>query len=669
MCGISGIVGSGFFKAEEIMAMNSAIRHRGPDDEGFLLIDAERNLRIAGGTDTPSGTWVSKFEYAPDVRIQELSNSQFRMALGHRRLSILDLSEAGHQPMSYSDGRYWIAFNGEIYNYLDIKNELQKTGRQFITRTDTEVILAAYAEWGEKCLEKFAGMWAFAIYDNTLSEIFLARDRYGIKPLYYWFAPDGRFCFGSEIKQFSRCSGWAAEMNRERVHDYLAYSFTDHTDETMFAGVFQLPAGSSFRSVTDGLVPAGDGRIASNRWYEVRRKQFTGSFTEATDVFRDLFENSVREHLSADVPVGTALSGGLDSSSIVCEVNRILRIDGKSELQKTFSSCASEERYNEKKWMDIVINHTSVDAHLIYPRLQEAIDSTADLIWYQDEPYQSQSAFLGYSVFGLAKRSGVKVLLNGQGADEYLGGYGQFAAARYANMVRQLRILPLLADITKLQRIRQISKATLAKHILYHLFPSGIRKQATNLTSSADQVKRLIDTGRLKATGTHPYEIIPVKMNSIPEISEHLTFYSTLPKYLRWEDRNSMAYSIEARVPFLDHRLVEFAYSLPEDYLEKDGVTKRVMREAMGNLLPEKIKNRKDKMGFTTPEEMWVKKERPEFFREKIAEAISVTGGIINNEALKYFDNVVNGKLAFDFTYWRIILFSEWVKKFQVNLH
>ncbi|HBE42681.1 MAG TPA: asparagine synthase (glutamine-hydrolyzing) [Bacteroidales bacterium] len=668
MCGISGIVSPGNFDAEEIILMNSAIRHRGPDDEGFLLLDAQRNLHIAGGKDTPSGSWGSKFAYSPGERIQDLTNEKCILAIGHRRLSILDLSDAGHQPMSSSDGRYWIAFNGEIYNYLDIKNELRRTGHHFITRTDTEVILAAYAEWGEKCLEKLAGMWAFAIYDTILGEIFLARDRYGIKPLYYWFSPNGSFYFASEIKQFTLCKGWAARMNPERGYDYLAYSFTDHTDETMFAGVFQLPSGSCYRSAIYDLKQDINGRITNYKWYSQLRKPFTGTFSDATEVFRELFEKSVREHLSADVPVGTALSGGLDSSSIVCEVNRILRIDGKSELQKTFSSCAADERYDEKKWMDIVINHTSVDAHLIYPQLQEAIDSTPDLIWYQDEPYQSQSAFLGYSVFGLAKKNGVKVLLNGQGADEYLGGYGQFAAARYANMVRQLRISALLNDINKLRKVRNISKSTLSKHILYHLIPANIRKRALTLTSSADEVKKMIDIGKLNITDNHPYEIIPVKMNSIPEISEHLTFYSTLPKYLRWEDRNSMAHSVEARVPFLDHRLVEFAYSLPEDFLEKDGVTKRVMREAMGNLLPEKIKNRKDKMGFTTPEEMWVKREKPDFFKGKIAEAISVTGGIINNEALSYFDKIVVGEVPFDFTYWRLILFSEWVKKFQVKL-
>jgi len=667
MCGLSGIVFSSYGQAGDIVRMNSVIRHRGPDDEGYLLIDKAEALHVAGGEDTSRESWMAGSGYAPVARVGESDNISMLMSLGHRRLSILDLSAAGHQPMSYLGGRYWIVFNGEIYNYTDIKAELQKKGYQFITRTDTEVVLAAYAEWGEKCLEKFVGMWSFAIYDHEHKELFLSRDRYGIKPLYYWFSPEGNFCFASEIKQFTACKGWHASMNRPRVYDYLIYSFTDHTDETMFSGVYQLPAGSCFRADIRKIRPDCKGKISHTKWYHPIRKPYTGSFREATVEFRELFERAVREHLMADVPVGTALSGGLDSSSIVCEVNRILRISGTSELQKTFSSCAEDGRYDERKWMDIVIDHTRVDSHMIYPQVQQAIDTTRDLIWFQDEPYQSQSAFLGYCVFGIARENGVKVLLNGQGADEYLGGYGQFAAARYANMVRQFRLYSLLSDIRNLHKIRNITNATLLRQIAYHLLPHTLRSRIGNMTGSADHVREVISIEKLGITHTHPYDVIPVGMDTVPEISEHLTFYSTLPKYLRWEDRNSMAHSVEARVPFLDHRLVEFTYSLPDDFLEKDGITKRVMREAMNSLVPEKIKNRKDKMGFTTPEEVWVRRERPEYFSEKIIEASTATDGIVKKEAADYFNRIVKGELPFDYTYWRIILFSEWMQKFNIR--
>lgn len=666
MCGLSGLVRIQEGNIGDIVSMNSVIRHRGPDDEGYLLLDRQGYLHKMGGNDTCKESLTADFKYAPESRISENGDKPYLLAFGHRRLSILDLSAAGHQPMSYLEGRFWIVFNGQIYNHNDIRAELQSKGYQFTTRTDTEVVLAAYAAWSEKCLEKFVGMWSLAIYDHKLNEVFLSRDRYGIKPLYYWFSPDESFYFASEIKQFTVCSGWTADMNRSRVCDYLIYSFTDHTDETMFSGVYQLPAGSYFRSGISDIRRDRNGRIRSVKWYKLIRNQFSGSFQEAATSFRSLFEQAVSEHLMADVPVGTALSGGLDSSSIVCEVNRILRNNGNAELQKTFSSCAADERYNEKRWMDIVTEHIRVDSHIIYPQLQDAIDTTKKLIWYQDEPYQSQSAFLGFKIFGLARENGVKVLLNGQGADEYLGGYGQFTAARYADMVRQFRWCSLNSDIRNLRKIRPIPKATLLRHISFHLIPSFLRGRLVNITGSADLIRKIVDIEKLGISFTHPYDVIPVKMNSVPEISEHLTFYSTLPKYLRWEDRNSMAHSIEARVPFLDHRLVEFAYSLPDDFLDKDGVTKRVMREAMDNLLPEKIKNRKDKMGFTTPEELWVKKEKPDFFRKWILEAISVTDGIIKPESVAYFDRLVKGEVPFDYTYWRMIMFSEWIKQFSV---
>jgi len=670
MCGISGFVAKqgDLLPASIISNMTDLINHRGPDDEGFIFLSADQKIITAGSDNTPPDVWKSQIDYRPNQNIKNIPDIPLLMAFGHKRLSIIDLSPAGHQPMSYKNGRYWIVFNGEIYNYLELKNELEKSGHYFKTRTDTETILAAYSEWGEACLDKFAGMWAFAIYDRNKNEVFMARDRYGIKPLYYYFSPDGDFYFASEIKQFTSLPGWKSKLNPERAYDQLVYSFTDHTDETMFAGVYQLPGGSCFKSSIQKIGPDETGRIQFKKWYFLKSDPFKGSFSEAAIIFRTLFERSVKEHLQADVSVGTALSGGLDSSSIVCEVNRILLANGTETLQKTFSSCSIEERYSEKKWMDIVINHTKVDAYFIYPRLQDVFAMTPDIIWHLDEPYQSQSAFLAYNVFALANKNGVKVLLNGQGADEYLGGYGQFTISRYANMVKHLRISALLADIKNLRKVNRLSYSNILLNTVSHLSLKSVSRILSSMKSSTDNVKEIIDVNRLNIKPIHPFDTIPVGNNTVPEISEQFTFFSTLPKYLRWEDRNSMAHSVEARVPFLDHRLVEFAYNLPDEFLEKDGINKRVMREAMDGLLPEKIKNRKDKMGFTTPEELWVKKENPAIFREKISEAINITNGIIKPNALNYFDKVVNGNLPFDYTYWRLILFSEWMQKFQVNV-
>lgn len=670
MCGIAGFVArqGNLLPNSVILNMTDLINHRGPDDEGFIFLTQDQKIVIAGGESTPYEVWKTNTEYHPVNNIKNSFDGLSLAAFGHKRLSILDLSPGGHQPMSFKDGRYWIIFNGEIYNYQDIRNELGKSGHFFKTKTDTETILAAYAEWGEECLSRFVGMWAFAIFDRDSNEVFVARDRYGIKPFYYYFSQEGDFYFASEIKQFTALKGWQSRINAERVYDQLVYSFTDHTDETMFAGVFQLPAGTCFKSKLNCIGSDSTGRILFKKWYFIKPDPFRGSFTDAATIFRTLFERAVKEHLHADVQVGTALSGGLDSSSIVCEINRILRDDGTETLQKTFSSCSTDERYSEKKWMDIVINHTKVDAYFVFPRLEDVMAMTPDIVWHHDEPYQSQSAFLAYNLFRLAHNNDVKVLLNGQGADEYLGGYGQFTDARYAVMAKHLRILGIISDIKNLQKVNKASTAILLLRTFFHLLPSFVKRGISSIKSSSDEAKRLIDNKRLNIKPVHPFDIIPVGYKTVPEISEHLTFFSTLPKYLHWEDRNSMAHSVEARVPFLDHRLVEFAYNLPDNFLEKDGVTKRVMREAMNGLLPEKIKSRKDKMGFTTPEELWVKKENPALFRKKISEAITVTNSIIKPDALNYFDDVVSGKLAFDYTYWRLILFSEWVQKFQVKI-
>jgi len=668
MCGIAGYIArkGELIQNEVIFRMTNTIRHRGPDDEGFMFV-CDNEILSAGGNDTPADVWNVKTDYSPSLSVESCKSRYSSVAFGHRRLSILDLTPTGHQPMSYANGKYWIVFNGEIYNYQDLRSELAGLGYEFHTRSDTETILASYSMWGESCMKRFAGMWSFAIYDRTKRELFLSRDRYGIKPLYYYFSPTGDFYFASEIKQFTVLDKWKPAMNPKRVYEQLVYSFTDHTDETMFKGVFQLPAGSFIRTPVDDIQPDIEGRVKSTKWYDVQVQPFKGTFEEASVQFREHFNKAVSEHLYADVPVGTALSGGLDSSAIVCEVNRILRSEGDQTLQKTFSSCTVHEKYNEKKWMDEIINHTKVDASFIYPEPEDIFRLTPDLIWIHDEPYQSQSAFLAYHVFRLSREKGVKVLLNGQGADEYLGGYGQFTTARYASMIRKNRIKPAIVDIRHLCREKGISKSSVYSDIALHLLPDKAKRYLAYLHTSSGSARKLINNKALGISPSHPYDAIPVKYKSVPEISEHLTFYSTLPKYLRWEDRNSMANSVEARVPFLDHRLVEFAYSLPDDYLESRGITKRVMRQAFIGLLPEVIRLRKDKMGFSTPEEVWVRKGNTKLFRSKVEDAVESTGGIVNPGALDYFDNIASGRIKFDYTYWRIILFSEWIQKFGIE--
>ena len=668
MCGISGIVNNQGIDPLSIKKMTDVIQHRGPDDEGFLLITSDNEKLVAGGRDTVNDVWTYKSSFQPKINISHIKNRKIKVALGHRRLSILDLSPAGHQPMSYADGRYWIILNGEIYNFIELKKELISLGYKFNSKSDTEVVLGAWQEWGVGCQSRFNGMWAFVIYDFIKKEIFLSRDRFGIKPLYYWFAPDGSFCFGSEIKQFTTFDGWHSEINPQRAYDYLVYSYTDHTEETMFSGVYQIPGGYYFKSGLDPIRHDHSGKLQLSKWYDLEPVPFKGTFDEASIQFQELFQSSINLHTRADVPVGSALSGGLDSSAIVCEINNILKGKGVAHFQKTFSSCSEDERYNEKKWMDIVVGHTNVDAHFVYPRWENLFPLTSDLIWFQDEPYQSQSVFLGYHVFKSARLNNVIVLLNGQGADEYLGGYGQFTMPRLVSLARQLKLIKLLNEVSGSGSFTNYPFPFAFKIIFSSILPESIRSFRSDHVGLNRLFKGLIDCQKLGSIERNPNKDIPVSLRTVKDISKHGTFYSTLPKYLRWEDRNSMANSVEARVPFLDYRLVEFSYSLPDDFLDFKGETKRILRQGLKRILPERIMNRKDKKGFITPEERWVKEDNTALFRTKISESIESTNGIIKNGALTFFDKMVADKIPFNFTYWRLILFAEWIKIFNVKL-
>ena len=666
MCGISGIITNKSLNPNEIRFMTDIIRHRGPDDEGFAFFNNDDNTVLAGGKDTTIETWKYQSSYQPTKNIDTVQGN-FQVAFGHRRLSILDLSPAGHQPMSYQNQRYWITYNGEIYNYKELYNELIGVGYSFNTKTDTEVILASYAYWGVECLYHFNGMWSFCIYDRTKKEIFLARDRFGIKPLYYWIMPNGDFAFASEIKQFTTLSGWVPKINSQRAYDYLVYSMTDHTEETMFKDVYQIPGGHFFKSSTESLQKSSARKIIPEKWYNLKYTKFKGSFKEAASEFKQLFQSAINLQLNADVPVGTSLSGGLDSSAIVCEVNNILRSQDVQELQKTFSSCSIDDRYDERKWVDIVVEYTDVNALFIYPSYEDIFNPDSKLTWYNDEPYQSQSAYLGYHVFKSADLNNIKVLLNGQGADEYLGGYGQFSTPRYIEMFRKINWISLFNDIKHSRGYKQVLYSDVLQSIVLASLPESLYKFLTKRFGSNKRIKSLIDNRILGALNKHPYDAIQEKHQTVPEISKYLTLFSTLPKYLKWEDRNSMANSIEARVPFLDHRLVEFTYNLPDEYLDYHGETKRVLREGLRNILPEKIRLRKDKKGFITPEERWVREDNPGLFRFKLKEAIENSGGIIKQEALSYFDDTVSGKIPFDYTYWRLIQFAEWMKIFDIK--
>ncbi|NDA61836.1 MAG: asparagine synthase (glutamine-hydrolyzing) [Chitinophagia bacterium] len=661
MCGISGAVSNNALDPTYLVKMNQIIDHRGPDDEGFVFFNGNE-FEVLGSNHTLYEAWLDNGIYQPKKTIEE-ALLKVQVFFGHRRLSIIDLSCKGHQPMCSGDTRFWITFNGEVYNFIEIRDELTQLGYVFTTNTDTEVILSAYQEWGIDCQNKFNGMWAFAIYDKAEKKLFLSRDRFGIKPLYYWFSPNGDFYFASEIKQFTVLPGWRAVVNFDRAYDYLKYALTDHTDETLFQGVFVLPPGCCFESNIH-VIKTVKGKIEYLQWYRPDTISTKLSFEDAKTKFLEKFIDSIKLHLRADVPIGSALSGGLDSSSIVSYINVILKQQNKSELQKTFSSCSHDKQFDERNWMEEVVNDTRVEGHFVYPNGNDLFVLTDKLIWYMDEPYQSQSAFLGYHVFQEAKKFNVAVLLNGQGADEYLSGYNYYRLLRQKNLLKRFSIIQLIKELGSFSKVLEI-----LFRLLLDLFPTALRYKISTLNSKNRAIDKIISFKKHIKKRIHPYETMDFDSSTHVSISKHQLFKDPLQKYLRWEDRNSMAHSVEARVPFLDHRLVEFVHSLPLGYLDAPKFSKRILVEAMKGILPEKVRNRRDKKGFITPEMRWFTKDFKDDFIKLFQDNVQFSKGLINQkEAESYLVKMQQGIIPFNYSYWHIILFCIWMKKFKVDI-
>jgi len=452
MCGISAIIKTNHIDLDInwLVGMNDLIKHRGPDGEGYVFISSNSQV-IAGGNDTSEEILRSELNYTPNNRSDKLDQVEDAIvALGHRRLAIVDLTPTGHQPMSYLKGRYWITYNGEVYNYLEIREELKTKGYPFISQSDTEVILAAYDCWGKDCLHRFNGMFAFVLIDIVANEIFIARDRFGVKPLYYWVSPEGFIAFASEIKQFTVLPGWVAKMKGQRVYDYLSRGLSDHTDETMFEGVYQLRGGEAiFENIKElqSLVKANlIGKLPKYLWYELKPKDFDDSYDQAVLHFKELLTDAVRIRLRADVPVGSCLSGGLDSSSIVCLANMIIKQNINQVRQKTFSACAKDKRFDEREYIDEVVKHTGVKSHYVYPDVVGMFNELSKITWHQDEPFGSSSIYAQWEVFKLAAGNDVKVMLDGQGGDEQLAGYSSFINPFLLGLLLSMKFSTLFSE-------------------------------------------------------------------------------------------------------------------------------------------------------------------------------------------------------------------------------
>jgi asparagine synthase (glutamine-hydrolysing) len=590
MCGILGLVARDRLplSGRELRVALDSIRHRGPDDEGYLLYGADGSEALAlGGAETAAGLDL------PDIATADLS--RFRCALGQRRLSIIDLSVAGHQPMCTHDRRYWVTYNGEIYNYVELRRELEATGVVFTTMSDTEVLLEAYRAWGEAMLPRLIGMFAFAILDTHAGSLLLARDHFGIKPLYLARTHWG-IAFASEIKALLRLPGVGRHGNPAKIYQYLRYGERDAEPATLFRDVERLPAAQYLR------VDIASMRVeAPARFWEIdlaRRSEAT--FPEAVAEVRRLFERSIGLHLRSDVPVGSCLSGGLDSSAIVRQVQRLL---GPERPVSTFSFIADDPVINEERFVDLI---TGTSAHKVRPRAAEIADDIGSLMQAQELPFDGLSIYAQFRVFRLAHAAGIKVMLDGQGSDEIFGGYYSLLGAKISGLLAGMRfatagrVLSGAPQNARAMRARMLATAAgrLTPRPLQRALAAAFGEPAYPRWLDAAWFQQRAVRPRLRDHGRGRDALRQELKLGIEQL--------TLPELLRYEDYNSMYFSIESRVPFCTPELAEFALSLPASYLISDsGDTKRVFRAAVAEMLPPRIVQR-EKLGFAVPEREWL---------------------------------------------------------------
>lgn len=509
------------------------------------------------------------------------------VGLGTRRLAILDTSAAGNQPMSSENGEYWISYNGEIYNYLEIAEELKSLGHVFRTRTDTEVILKSYSEWGTACVERFNGMWSFAIWDRPQRALFCSRDRFGIKPFYY-FASKKTFIFGSEIKQILANPHVPRSTNDRAIHEYLSHGILDHSDETFFSGIHQLLPGHSLvaRFTETGI----QSRI--EKFWELTIGEVPRlSDADAQEQFDFLFRRAVRWQMRSDVPIGSCLSGGLDSSSIVSVAAPL----GDPANFHAFSAIFDEPQFDERSFVAAVASDTGIKSRLVFPSAEGFWDDLKCLLWHQDEPVGGSSIYAQWCVMRAARQSGIPVLLDGQGGDETLCGYRKFYIFYLWQLLTHANPKILSESIAWL-RHADLQSWTWTQVKRYAPF-SGRAESNLMLRIATDDF-----AAQSKGLPTAP---IGAGVDLRERQKSDLTRLS-IPALLRYEDRNSMAHSIEARVPMLDHELAQFAVNCAPNLKLRDGWTKWILRSIMRGTLTEKVRTRKTKLGFETPQRKWL---------------------------------------------------------------
>ncbi len=614
MCGIAGIISKNNTVSlkDAVYSMSQSIKHRGPDGEGFAFFSKTKSIPVYSNETPQINKESHSLLFNPNTSIQNIE-SNYEIAFAHRRLSIIDLSESGHQPMCDVQGDYWITFNGEVYNYIELREELKNKGHVFVTQTDTEVVLEAYKEWGFECLQKFNGMFAFALLDKKNNQIFCARDRVGVKPFYY-SNTDNAFAFASEYKAFIKSKLVPFEINEKQQFDFIVNGNLENTEQSLFKGIYELKPSHylvynlfshSFQIINYYSLP--------NQAYNNK------SEAEIINVIEDKLINSIKLRLRSDVEVGSCLSGGLDSS-IIAGVTKHLQ---PNKQMKLFTAVFPNESFDETNYAKQVADFIGGNWQTVSPTAAEFFRDIEALNYFQDLPIWSTSTYSQHRVMKLASENHIKVVLDGQGADELFGGYSHHYLALWKENIG----LGTFKQINEAKQTVPNGFMLLGKIVIKDAF--GLSVDYSNYFSSEK-----------KQFGKSKNEKIANTLNQQLQSDYH----GRLKSYLKCEDRCSMAFGIESRVPFSDDvELVNFIFSIEGKQKIKHGISKYLLREASKKYIPNSIYSRTDKIGFETPVQKWFMPHK-----NQILDLISSELHFLNKEYLtNNFNEVLKHKPNF----------------------
>jgi asparagine synthase (glutamine-hydrolysing) len=673
MCGICGILkrsDSDIHVPSVIKSMTDSIKHRGPDDEGYVLFNLKNNQSVcAGSHDTQPTAWNTDYEYTPSLSVEEIEESP-HLAFGHRRLSVIDLSEAAHQPMCLNNKDIWITLNGEIYNYIELRDELTIKGYQFISQSDTEVLLNAYKEWGTDCLQKFNGMWSFVIYDRKKNILFGSRDRFGVKPLYY-YVDKKTFAFASEQKALLHIPENNISINESEIFDYLFLNQIEMREEGFFKNIFELKPAHYFIYTIDKQT------FSIAKYYDLLYHNGLSPFDaskqqEYQRKTRELIHNAIDIRLRSDIPIGFCLSGGIDSSSIVCmasDINKEKDTKQLGEQLKCFTAINQSDEYNEAKWAEQVVNKTKTDWIKTNCTSADLMNELEKIIYHQDIPLLSTSTYAQYKVMQAAAMNGIHILIDGQGGDELFSGYAPFYSAYYSELICNLKFKTLLSEFKNIE-VSPTSLAIYGKSLIKYgidkLLPESFKNAlAKQIKSEAQYLKTdFIKNNKASISFAGEYQLIGT--NNL--LSKYFKDYY-LKNLLRWEDRCSMAFSVESRTPFSDDiNLIEYIFSIPANYKICKGWSKSLLRNAMQGILPDGIKNRTDKMGFSTPQQTWLKEIQNEM-KSRIIALKHIDNYVDTDKLLEDWESIFAGNnfKAQNFA-WRYMNYLTWKNMFFEKL-